>query len=127
MFALQRPYNVHTIGPRFGTPWVAKPRSEFACQNRGPYIHIAYKIVNLHNIVCTDRDFARTAVLQPTHVLAYTALRAVSEDGAEDGVRTHPPAVSETVSCMLSAFTTGSGGLKCRWPAVGAVSYRVTS
>ena len=68
MIALKRPYNVHTIGPRFGTPSVAKPRSEFACQNRGPYIHITYKIVNLHNNVCTDRDFARTAVLQPTHV-----------------------------------------------------------
>ena len=58
--------NSHLV--RFGTPSVAKPRSEFACQNRGPYIHIAYKIVNLLNNVCTDRDFARTAVLQPTRV-----------------------------------------------------------
>ena len=29
MVALQRPYNVHTIGPRFGAPSVAKPRSDF--------------------------------------------------------------------------------------------------
>ena len=69
MVALQRPYNIHKLGPQFGTPWVAKPRSEFACQNRGPYIHITYKIVNLHNNVCKDHDFARTAVLQPTHVV----------------------------------------------------------
>ena len=47
-------------------------------QNRGPIsvsksrsIHtITYKIVDLHNIVCKDRDFARTAILQPTHVQA---------------------------------------------------------
>ena len=83
MFALQRPYNVHTIGPRFGTPWVAKPRSEFACQNRGPYIHIAYKIVNLHNIVCTDRDFARTAVLQPTHVFIPREFSHLFRNGVE--------------------------------------------
>ena len=48
-------------------------------QNRGPIsvsksrsIHtITYKIVDLHNIVCKDRDFARTAILQPTHVQLY--------------------------------------------------------
>ena len=45
-------------------------------QNRGPISvsksrsinTITYKIVDLHNIVCKDRDFARTAILQPTHV-----------------------------------------------------------
>ena len=50
----------------------------FPCQNRGPYIQIAYKIVNVHNIVCTDHDFARTAILQTTHVLValrYTRAR----------------------------------------------------
>ena len=76
MVALQRPYNVHAIGPRFGAPSVAKPRSELACQNRGPYIHITYKIVNLHNNVCTDRGFARTAVLQPTHAPVLVVVRS---------------------------------------------------
>ena len=97
MVALQRSYNVHTIGPRFGTPWVAKPRSEFACQNRGPYIHITYKIVNLHNNVCKDHDFARTAVLQPTHVQVHVLCTA--EYGTDRLGNTHVAADHVHTGC----------------------------
>eukprot|EP01043_Picozoa_sp_COSAG02_P063547 COSAG02_NODE_9038_length_2353_cov_1.792369_2_plen_148_part_00 len=108
-----------TVGPRFCK------RIPYS-QNRGPdkIAVLTYNIMcgqiavlrgsRLHNIVCKDRDFARTAILQ-THMYSMNAFRCTVHSGACASCIPNAAAGGQPRTSMQHSRETRNEALEQRW------------